>query len=343
MSGNDRATAEKILGGAAVGVDLAPWSALELTGADRVRFLNGLVTCDVKALAPGAGAYGFFTSAQGKVLADCVVLADADTLWVQLAPALLDEMHDHVEKYRIADRVTVTKRQDLIAVRWIGAAAEGAVARLLPEAAVPEADWSHLELARGGAGGRAVRLARLGAPAVALVVPAASADGLLREALDLGAAAAPAEELESLRVGAGIARFGVDFGREHFPQETGAEAEAVSYSKGCYLGQEVVARIHYRGGVNRGLRGLRFAAAAPPALGTGLIADGHAVGRVTSTARCSGDSVGLAVLHKRGWEIGQRLELEGGGTAVVTEPGGSRKTTEPAPGELAPSTAPAAG
>lgn len=326
-----------------VWVDVAPWSVLELSGADRVRFLNGLVTCDVKSLAPGSGAYGFFTTAQGKVLADCVVLAGADSLWMQLEPELLDEMHDHVEKYRIADRVTVAKREDLAAVRWIGAAAEVNVARLFPEAAVLEADWSHLELARNGAGARAVRLARLGAPALALVVPAAAAEGLLREALDLGAVATPVKELEALRIESGIGRFGVDFGREHFPQETGAEAEAVSYSKGCYLGQEVVARIHYRGGVNRGLRGLRFETAAAPALGTGLSADGHAVGRVTSTARGSGGSLGLAVLHKRGWEMGQRLELDGGGAAVVAEPGRARTAVEPVPGALAPSTAPAAG
>src|SRR5687767_4562404 len=93
--------------------DVAPWSGLELGGEDRVRFLNGLVTCDVKALVSGSGVYGFFTTAQGKVLADAVVLANADSLWVQVAPGMVEELRAHVEKYLIADRVTVQSREDL--------------------------------------------------------------------------------------------------------------------------------------------------------------------------------------------------------------------------------------
>lgn len=319
-------------------VDIAPWSGLELGGGDRVRFLNGLVTCDVKALAPGAGAYGFFTTAQGKVLADAVVLADADSLWVQVAPGMVEELRAHVEKYLIADRVIVQSREDLVVVRAIGAAGERALERLFPER-MPAAPWSHLELTRNGTAVRAVRHGRLGAPALGLVVPADAAAELLRDLSELGLAAAEPEQLERLRIEAGIARFGVDFGREHFPQETGAEAEAVSYTKGCYLGQEVVARIHYRGGVNRGLRGLHFETGSPPPLGKTLLADGHQVGRVTSAAQLPGGAIGLSVLHKRGWEIGQRLELEGGGAAVVTEAGqpapalaSSSREADPAPG-----------
>ncbi|HEY0553554.1 MAG TPA: glycine cleavage T C-terminal barrel domain-containing protein, partial [Thermoanaerobaculia bacterium] len=122
-----------------------------------------------------------------------------------------------------------------------------------------------------------------------------------------------------LRAEAGIPRFGRDFGAENFPQETGAE-EAVSYTKGCYLGQEVVARIHYRGGVQKSLRGLVFDCAAP-APGAALLAEGREAGTVTTVVDsiALGRPIGLAILHRRGAGTGIRLEVAGGGTAEVRD------------------------
>jgi tRNA-modifying protein YgfZ len=309
------------LGSDVVLVHEIPWSGLELSGEDRVRFLNGLLTCDVKSLAAGQGTYGFLTSHQGKVLADAIVLAFADALWVELAPDVVAEVRAHLEKYLIADRVTIQVPEKL-AVRALGPAAAMAVERLL--GALPAEPWSHRTLAWAGASVVVFRHARLGAPAISMVAAAETATALARALLESAPGLRPrgveTAALDALRVRAGLARFGVDFGRDHFPQETGAEAAAVSYTKGCYLGQEVVARIHYRGGVNRGLRGLRFVEDSPPAVGAALLAEGQVVGRVTSLASGLPAAYGLAILHKRGWEIGQRLEIEGGGAAVVTAP-----------------------
>jgi folate-binding protein YgfZ len=130
--------------------------------------------------------------------------------------------------------------------------------------------------------------------------------------------------LEQLRVEAGVPAFGADFDEQHFPQETGLESQAVSYTKGCYLGQEIVARIHYRGKANHALRQLRFDAGPPPPGGTPpggtrLLFDGQEVGRVGSAVAPldGGAPVGLAVLHRKGGEPGTRLEVEGFGTAEV--------------------------
>ena len=127
------------------------------------------------------------------------------------------------------------------------------------------------------------------------------------------------EALEILRVEAGIPRFGRDFGPDNFPQETGAD-EAVSYTKGCYLGQEVVARIHYRGGVQKTLRGLVFEGTAP-APGTPLLFEGREVGTVTTVVEsiALGRPAGLAILHRRGAEPGTRLDLPEGSTAEVRD------------------------
>lgn len=140
-----------------------------------------------------------------------------------------------------------------------------------------------------------------------------------REGDAFGLRRAGAAAVEVARIEDGELLFGVDFSAENFPQETGREGD-VSYTKGCYLGQEVVARIHYRGGVQRQPRGLRFEAGALPAAGVELLLDGRAVGRATSvTQSAEFGAIGLGLLHQRGYAPGVRLEVAGGGAAEVVE------------------------
>jgi folate-binding protein YgfZ len=153
----------------------------------------------------------------------------------------------------------------------------------------------------------------MGAPAWTLWVSASVAAPLVERLMEEGARPVGFEALEALRVEAGIPRFGRDFGPDNFPQETGIE-EAVSYTKGCYLGQEIVARIHYRGGVQNVLRKLVFEGNAP-AQGAALLHDGREAGKATTVA----SSKGLGILHRRAAEPGTRLEIEGGGSALVQD------------------------
>jgi folate-binding protein YgfZ len=171
--------------------------------------------------------------------------------------------------------------------------------------------------------GTEVRLQR-GGPAVpwdyTLWVSASIAPHLIESLLELdGVRQAGIEALEALRVEKGIPRFGVDYGPDNFPQETGLE-EAVSYTKGCYLGQEVVARIHYRGGVQKMIRGLVFDGEAPES-GAALLAEGREAGTVASVVRSPalGRPIGLSILHRRAAAPGTRLEVAAGGTAEVRE------------------------
>jgi folate-binding protein YgfZ len=163
------------------------------------------------------------------------------------------------------------------------------------------------------------RVGRMGAEAWALWVSASIIKPLSEQLLEIpGVEPVGSEALEILRVEAGIPRFGIDFGPDNFPQETGAE-EAVNYTKGCYLGQEVVARIHYRGGVQKTLRGLVFETAPVP--GTPLLFEGREVGAVTTVVEsvALGRPAGLAILHRRGAQPGIRLDLSDGGTAEVRD------------------------
>jgi tRNA-modifying protein YgfZ len=291
---------------------------LEMLGADRQRFLNAYITCDVKALAPGDGAYGFFTSAQGRILSDAVVLAHPDRLWLEVGAGQEEALAGHLRKFVIVDRVEIRPLADMLPLTLVGPRA----AEVLGSAAekLPDGLWKHARVMVDGTEVTLQRTGRMGAPAFTLWVSASIAPHLAEALLARGGVRRVGEEaLEVLRVEAGIPRFGRDFGPDNFPQETG-EDDAVSYTKGCYLGQEVVARIHYRGGVQKRLCRLKLDHI--PRLGAQLLFEGREVGAVTSAVEspAQGGPIGLGIVHKRAAEPGTRLEVEGGGTAVPAAP-----------------------
>lgn len=290
---------------------------VQLLGEDRLRFLNGQVTCDVAALAPGSGVYGFFTTAKGQIQADVAVLALEDRLWLQLPPGLGSEIRERLQKYIIIDRVEVQPLTGWTTRTLAGSTAE-AVARDLWSIELPVEPWSHRPVPPDG---HLVREGRLGVEAVTLWLPAEAAAAADAAIVQAGVVAAPSAVLETVRVEAGEPQFGLDFGSDNLPQETGID-EAVSYTKGCYLGQEIVARLHYRGQVSRQLCGLVFdlqAEQALPAAGTQLLLDERVAGSVRSVVQSPklGRTLGFGLLQRRAFEPGTRLQLEGGGEAQV--------------------------
>ena len=305
-------------------IDRSAVDRMEMLGADRQRFLNAYVTCDVKGLAAGQGAYGFFTSAQGRILADAVVLAHADRLWLELPPGGQATIAEHLRKFLIADRVEMRPLDEMLPLTLAGPGAAAALAEVADGLQPPAAPWSHARAEVCGTEVTVQRTERLGVPALTLWVSASVADPLREELLDQAGGGdgrllpVGREALEAVRTEAGIARFGHDFGPQNFPQETGAE-EAVSYTKGCYLGQEVVARIHYRGGVQKALCGLVFDGDAVPAPGTALLYEGREAGAIGTAVHSPALArpIGLAILHRRAAAPGSRLELAGGGGAEV--------------------------
>jgi folate-binding protein YgfZ len=301
------------------GAGWAPLAAdrLDLAGPDRARFLHNLVTCEVRGLAPGRAVRGFFTQVKGGVLADVDLVELGDRFRLVLPEGRGAALRAHLEKYRIADRVEVAERTDLAALALRGAGAPELLAAL---GVAPPAPGERVEARIGGVAAGVRREARGREPRFELECAAAEGEAL-RAALERAgagrdlAALSPAA-LDCARIEDGELRYGVDYGEENFPQETGEES-AVSYTKGCYLGQEVVARIQYRGGVQRLARGLRCAG-APPAAGAALLYGGRPAGRATSVARSPRlGAIGLALVHRRVGEPPVRVEVEGGGAAEV--------------------------
>jgi aminomethyltransferase len=294
---------------------------VEVAGADRLRFLNGLMSCDVKALAGGGSTYGFVTSPQGRVLADAVVIAAADRLLLELPTGTAGMVAAHLGKYLIADQVALAPRTDLVALTLFGREAESAVG------AGGLAAGPH-SVAAGSLFTAAVLADRRpvwGIPALTLWVVASDAPAFFRRLLEagrcVGVQPVGLDAIETRRVELGVPRCGRDFGPEHFPQETGLEEQAVSYSKGCYLGQEVIARIHYRGQANRLMRGLRLPAGRLPD-GTEVGFEGRPLGTLSSAVDSPslGGALALAVLHRRGAEPGTRVQLPRGEAEVVALP-----------------------
>ncbi len=261
----------------------------------------------MKSAAPGTAVGGFFTSGQGRILADFYLLAGAESCWLVLPSGTGEAIRTHLEKYRVASRVEIREvaNRSLIELRG-PRASEVAIAATELLAAEGDEQTSFAE------GGRFFLLPRAlvsGEP-MALRLSAASGCGLRKVSL---------AAVEVARIENGELLFGVDFSGENFPQETGRES-AVSYSKGCYLGQEVVARIHYRGGVQRLPRGLRFTGGAAPVAGSELLLESRAVGRATSVVVSPRfGTIGLGLLHQRGAAAGTRLDLASGGVAEVVE------------------------
>jgi folate-binding protein YgfZ len=294
-----------------VGVlDLSCRSRLCLVGADRVKFLHGQVTNDVQRLRVGEGCYAALVSAKGRMHSDLNIYRLADELLLDFEPGLAAAVTARLEKHIITDDVRVldaAPHYGLLSVQ--GPRAAEAVARLGLPWAVPAGPLEFSTHADPELG-RLYLMRRAGLDLFIPVTALGEVFGrLLAAARSLGGRACGWQALETARIEAGIPRFGPDMDETTLPPETGLEARAISYSKGCYIGQEVIARIRTYGQVARALRRLRLPAglADLPAPGDRLFADGKEVGQLTSVA----PGVALGYVRKEHNAPGTTLTLRG--------------------------------
>jgi folate-binding protein YgfZ len=282
--------------GWAVGPIEAP-AILRATGRDALDYLHRVTTQDLKALPPGGSAYTTVLNAKGHLLADAHVLVEQDgSVLLVMDPAAAVAARPHLEKFVIMDDVVFEDLgADLRVVPLLG-----------PEVAT--------KLAARGDGVRRISNRRRGAPALDLVVPAGQAEPLRLALLEDGFHALTADDLETLRILAGVARFGPDMDATRLPMEAGLTRLAISFTKGCYTGQEVVLRATARGHLQRGLVQLTL----PPGAGPGatLGAGGQEVGVVTSVAETPEGRLGLGYLRRAYWRDGERLVSPAGEVVV---------------------------
>jgi folate-binding protein YgfZ len=281
-----------------------------VSGPDGAEYLQGQLTSDVESLAVGEGQYSALLDRKGHMQADMRVLRPAEEeILVETEAAAKSAALKHLTMYSIGRDVTVA---DVSAERTILSligprSAEVAGAPPLPEDACEE-------IAVAGTGCLAVGTRE----GIDLIVVAAEAERLAAALRQAGAADVSPEAVELLRIEAGVPRFGAEMGTETMPAEAGIVERAVSFTKGCYIGQETVARLHYKGKPNRHLRGLRLSAAAAP--GATLRLGEKEVGQLGGAAVSPAlGPIGLAILRREA-EPGAELSVgEDGVKAVVVD------------------------
>jgi tRNA-modifying protein YgfZ len=283
---------------------------LAFRGPEAAEYLQGQLTNDIEALEPGEGCYAALLDRKGHMQADMRVLrTESETLLLDTEPEALEAARRHLEMYKIGREVALEDRTGKwLILSLIGPrSAEIAGTPPLPEYACQEHSL-----------GGAACLAAGTAEGIDLIVAADEA-ALLRAALvDAGAVEVGAEAVEILRIEAGTPRFGAEMGAATMPAEAGIVERAVSFTKGCYIGQETVARLHYKGKPNRHLRGLELS--APTAPGTPLTLADKQVGEVGgSCVSPAHGPIALAILRREA-EPGSELALgEDGVTARVVD------------------------
>jgi folate-binding protein YgfZ len=287
-------------------------ATLVVTGGDRLSWLNALLTCDLVKRAPGHASYGLAVGRNGRVLSDATVVVDdpAERVLVAVPQAVVSALRVHLDHYLVMEDAEMAPSTDGFEA-W---AFHG------PRAA----DVLRATCAVGGVGGA---VDRTGLGGAFLLVPRERATQV-RAAIEQSVAAAAGTVgddagWEALRLERGVARFGVDFDDTTYPQEASLEKIAVSFAKGCYLGQEVVCMLEMRGHVKRKLVPLVLDAPHPPERGAAVTDEtGAPVGHVTSAAVSPtiGKAVALAVLKRANAEAGKRVVVAGVQAEVVELP-----------------------
>ena len=262
---------------------------LIVSGPDAADYLQGQLTNDTEAIEPGEWIYAALLDRKGHMQADMRVLrpGDGPDLWLDLEPEGVAAASRHLQMYKIGREVEVADASD-----------EYVLLSLIGPRATEFARAVEATALRTDQG-------------VDLIVPIAERDDVHAALTGAGAVEVSPEAAEIVRIEAGRPRFGAEMGTETMPAEAGIVEQAVSFTKGCYIGQETVARLHYKGKPNRHLRGLRFSGPAQP--GERLVLGEKEVGAVGSAALSPAlGPIGLAIL---------RREAEPGTTVAVGEDG----------------------
>jgi tRNA-modifying protein YgfZ len=300
----------------AVVFDTSHRGKVEVAGPDAARFLHNLCSNDVLHLAPGAGCEAFLCTAKAKVVAYLLMwhLPRPDgtpSFWLDLAPGMAAKTIHHLDYYLISEQVELADQTAAFAqVHLAGPRVGEILAGVFP--ALPP--LAPLGAAHSPAAGVVRRHDALGVPGYDLLEPASSAAQLWQTLVAAGARPAGREAFEALRIEAGTPAHGTDIDENTFAPEAGRTAQAVCYTKGCYLGQEPIVMARDRGQINRTL--LRVTLPDGPAPHNSLLyRDGKEVGRVTSSTAVPGraGAAGLAYVRRGNQDPGTTLEVDASG------------------------------
>jgi folate-binding protein YgfZ len=303
-------------------IDLSHRGLLQLTGPDRLSYLQGLVSNDLRSLNPGNGQYATFLTQQGKVLGDVRILRSENSFYLDLWEFIKDKIVEHLNRYLVADEVEIADRSNEYATLSIqGPQSEALVRKLVGQAELPEHSLQHAMVNVDATDICTVYASHTGEKGFDLIGPIANLPNIAQRLTETGkqfSAAWVGEKAQNiLRVEAGIPRYGVDFTEDNLLLEVGLD-HAVSFTKGCYLGQEVVERIRSRGHVNKKLVGLTLEGRESVSPGDVILSGDKPVGTITSSVHSPalGKPIALGYVNKDYWNLDTRLIVKHDGISL---------------------------
>jgi len=302
-------------------LDRSHLATIAARGKDRESFLQNMLTNDVRSLAPGTGVPAAFLTVKGKLVSDLLVFK-SDSFLLQMERERAEPFRKALDRYIISEDVALESRAESEAMFSLeGPKASGILAELTGISLSDLDELAHLHfrsLDLSGVPARITAQRRELTPRFDVTASPDAAKSLLERSLERGALLGGESVREARRIEASRPRFGIDMDESHLPLEAGLE-EAISFQKGCYIGQEYVVRLAHRGHVNRKLAGLRLSGVEAPAPGSPVLHCDEEAGTVTSSALSPafGGALALAYLKRGHWEPGTEVTV-GGATATVS-------------------------
>jgi len=310
---------------AAIGA-VAPRVQIAVSGADRAAYLQGLLTNDIQSLAPGTGCYSAWLSPQGRMLTDMHVLESGGMILLDVPAEVVDATVARLEQFIFTEDVRVGSMAASLTGVWLHGPQSPSVLERVFQGAHGLADWPEYRHAQfelptspkgyvGQAGDHPVSVARigqLGVPGYCVYLERTFEQALVSALEGAGASRVPAEAIDAARIEAGYPVFGLDMTDDTIPLEAGIEQRAISFTKGCYVGQEVIIRVLHRGHgrVARRLVGLTIDG-PKPARGAKLYSGDREIGMVTSAAELPGaGTIALGYVHRDFVAPGTDVEAE---------------------------------
>jgi tRNA-modifying protein YgfZ len=265
------------LRGGAAWLDVSSRGKIRVAGEDRARLLHAMATNHIQQLTPGMGCYAFFLNAQGRILADANVLCRHDSFLLDTEPETLQKLLEHLDKFIIADDVTLENVTPTLATIAVEGPKSSDVLTAAGAPALQTSYGANVELGTA----LVARLSVTGSLGFFIIAPVAEKDEIIRTLHAAGAVPADEEAFRVVRLEHGKPRYGEDISERYLAQEAN-QADALHFQKGCYLGQEIVERLRSRGLIQRVLKPLEIEGQTPPEPRTKLQISGAPAAEITS-------------------------------------------------------------
>ncbi len=308
--------------GAIIGA-IADRRQIALSGPDRASFLQGLLTNDIPSLAAGRGCYAAWLTPQGRMMTDLHVIESGDMLLLDVPAADVEQTAERLEQFHFTEDVQIANLAGSLRSVWLhGPGAPAILAQLCHR---DVAGWTDYQNARVEIAGLPVVIARidqLGVPGYAIFADVQQEATLAQALATAGAVPATQSTLEAARIEAGYPIFGIDMSTDTIPLEAAIEDRAISLTKGCYVGQEVIIRVLHRGHgrVARKLVGLHLEGAVPPR-NAKIFAGDREIGFVTSAARSPRfGAIAMGYVHRDFVEPGTVVDVDVARSRAVVTP-----------------------